>query len=325
MNLKKLLSLLLIFCLIFCFVACGGRDKDDDDDGRSSKSSSQKYDEDDDDDSSKDKNDKDDKDDEDDEDDIDDDDDSSRDKKDDEVKKDDQSSKKDDVLDKYDEVDLPVNYPKDIFPIYKNSRVWFAMADKSSGYQTFSISAVCKESNEKVASFYENIIKGTADFNDYSMDNIYMYSGIYEGYEYTISCAPEDADKNYTMYTLVLEKLPSADELLDSLNEGELPDEYPSNYFPIIDGAAISNASESERDGKVSYSLHIFTDKTFKEILAFYEDAIGEITNKSKSSSTGDFDLSGEAHGYDFQINGHAREIDGIDLVEFWIYLYPLD
>ncbi len=318
MNLKKLLSLLLIFCLIFSFVACGGRNKDDDDDSRSSKSSSQKYDEDDD---SKDKKDKKDKDEKDDEDDDDDDD---KGEKNDKDEKDDKD-KKDDVLDNYDEVDLPINYPNDIYPIYKDARVWFAMVDKSSGYETFSVSAVCKESVEKVSAFYENIIKGTADFNDYSMDNIYMYSGKYEGYEYTISCAPEDANKNYTMFTLMLKKLPSVEDLLDNLNEGELPDNYPAKYFPVIEGAAIANASESESDGKISYSLDLYTDKSFKEILSFYEESIGEMTNKSKSSSTDDFDLRGEAHGYDFSINGRKTQRDGIDLVEYWIYLYPLD
>lgn len=323
MNLKKLLSLLMIFCMIFSFVACGGRDNDDDDNG-SSQSSSQRDDDDEDDD---DKDDKDDDNDKDDKDDNDDDDD--KDDKDDDDDKDDKNGKdskdkEDDVLASYDEVDLPPNYPKDIYPIYKGGRVWFAMVDKSSGFETFSVSVVCKESVEKVSAFYESIVKGTADFNDLSMDKIYMYSGKYEGYEYTISCAPEDSNKDYTMFTLMLKKLPSIEALLEQLNEGELPDNYPSDHFPIIDGAAIANASESESGGEVSYSLDLYTDKSFKEILAFYEQAIGDIENKSKSSSTGDFDLSGDAHGYQFSINGRTTERDGIDLVEYWIYLYPL-
>ncbi|HHU90076.1 MAG TPA: hypothetical protein GXZ22_03345 [Clostridiaceae bacterium] len=314
MNLKKLLSLLLIFCMIFTFAACGGRVKDDDDNGRSSKTSSEKYDEDDEDNDRENKKDKDKKDDEEDEDDD-------KEEKDSDLGKKD----KDDVLSNYNEVDLPVSYPNDIFPIYKNARVWIAFADKSSGNETFNVSAVCKDNVEKVNSFYKDIIKDSDDLNDYSMDNIYVYSGKYEGYIFTISCAPEDTDKNYTMFTIMLEKLPSVEALLEKRNEGELPDNYPSNYFPIVEGAAIANASESESDGKVSYSIHIYTDKTFKEILDSYEKAIGEITNKSKSSSTSNFSLSGEAHRYSFEISGYKTELDGIDLVEYWIYLYPLD
>ena len=325
MNFKKLLSLLMIFCLIFSFVACGNRDKDDDDNG-SSQSSSQKDDDDDDkddkDDDDKDVKDDDDKDDDDkDDDDKDDNDDDDKDVNDD---KDDDDDDKDDVLSSYDEVDLPPNYPKDIYPIYKGGRVWFGMVDKSSGFENFSVSVICKEDVAKVSAFYSGLIKGTEDFNDLSMDDVYMYSGKYEGYEYTISCSPEDSNKDYTMITLILRKLPSVEDLLEELNEGDLPDNYPVDKFPIIDGAAINNASESESNGEVTYNLTLYTDKSFKEILAFYEEAIGEITNKSKSSSTGDFDLSGEAHGYEFRINGQATEGDGIELVEYWIDLYPL-
>ena len=145
MNFKKLLSLLMIFCMIFSFVACGDKDKDDDD-NRSSKSSSQKDARDDDDDDDKDeKKDKKDKDDEDDEDDEDD--------KKDKDSKGDKKDKDDDVLAKYDEIDLPKNYPSDKFPIYKGGLVYSAIVDKSSGLETFIVSAVSKDDVEKVNAF----------------------------------------------------------------------------------------------------------------------------------------------------------------------------
>lgn len=310
MNFKKLLSLLMIFCMIFSFVACGDKDKDDDD-NRSSKSSSQKDARDDDDDDDKDeKKDKKDKDDEDD--------------KKDKDSKGDKKDKDDDVLAKYDEIDLPKNYPSDKFPIYKGGLVYSAIVDKSSGLETFIVSAVSKDDVEKVNAFYKGLIADAEDFSDFSMDEVYMYSGKYEGYEFTITCAPEDTNKDYALFNLMLKKLPSVESLLEQLNEGELPDDYPADHFPIIDGAAIINASESESNGVVSYNLNLYTDKSFKEILAFYEEAIGEITDKSKSSSTDSFELGGEAHGYDFDISGRKTERDGIDLVEYWIYLYPL-
>ncbi|MGI6084255.1 MAG: hypothetical protein ACOYIF_02270 [Acetivibrionales bacterium] len=323
MNFKKLLSLLLIFSMIFSFVACGDKDKDDDD-NRSSKSSSLSDDDDDKDDDDKDDYDKDD----DDKDDYDEDDkgdnDEDEDEDDDKKGKADKDDKDDDVLDGYNEVDLPSDYPDDIFPIYKGSRIWLALVDKSSDLEIFNISAVCKGDAEKISSFYKNIVMGGEDFEDYSMDKLNMFSGKYEGYEYAITCAPEDSNKDYTIYTLVLKKLPSIESLLKELNEGELPDNYPDNYFPIVEGAAISHASESESNGEVSYYLNLYTDKTFKEILTFYEETIGEITNKSKSSSTDDFELSGEAHGYYFSINGRNTERHGIYLVEYWINLDPI-
>ncbi len=327
MNFKKLLSLLLIFCLIFSFVACGSKDNDDDDDG-SSQSSSQKDDDDDDDDKDdKDDDDKDDNDDDkDDKDDDDKDDNDGKDDNDDDKDAKDEDNKDDDVFSKYEEVDLPKGYPEDKYPIYKDSRVWFAIVDKSSGLEKFSVSVICKEEPTKVSDYYHNLIKDSEDFQDLSMADVYMYTGKYEGYQYTISCANENAseENGYTLLTIMLDTLPSIEGLLESLNEGELPENYPADKFPIIDGAAISNASESESGGLVSYDLNLYTDKSHKEILAFYEEAIGEITNKSKSSSTEDFSLSGEAHGYEFDINGRSTEKDGIDLTEYWISLYPL-
>lgn len=312
MKLKRFLSLLLIFCMIFSFVACGNRNSDGDDD--SSQSSYQKDDEDNDDNDNDADTEKEGK--------KDPDNNSTDEKNDDKSPSD--VEKDHDVFDEYEKVDFPTNYPKDAYPVYKNSKIWYAISNKNDELNVFSINVISKDSVEKVSSYYLDLVRNAEDFKDSSIDKVFMYTGIHQGYEFTISCSADDSNKNYTQYTIMLTEVPTVAAILEKLNYGELPDDYPKDKFPLMEDAAIYDASENEYDGLVSYSISLFTDKSFKEIIGFYENALNDITDKSKSSSTDEFSLTGIAQGYEFSIWGNKTDRDNVELVQYWINLNPI-
>ncbi len=313
MTFKKLLSLLLVLCMIFTVVACAGKDKDDDDDD--SKSSSGK------------KggifskiNDSDSEDDED------------KDEKDsaDEDSKDKDSDDKDAFSDKNDnpyaglkEVNLPKDFPTDIFPIYKGGMVFAADKGERDGIGFYSIMAVFNADMETVGTFYKDKIKDAENLEDQSTSDFTYYTGTLGSYEFSLSLASDSTNKKYSLLTLELTAIPTVGDLLKSLSKAELPDKYPADSFPIIDGAALYDARESVNDGKTSYSLTVYTDKSFKDIIAFYEEKIETDEDINKSITTDYFDLDGTANNYYFYISGDLTEENGVEVIRYYLNLEP--
>ncbi len=314
MTFKKILSLLLVLCMIFTVAACAGKDKDDDDDD--SKSSSGKKggifskindsDSNDDEDEDKDEKDSDDED--------------SKDKDSDDK---DVFSNDDNPYAGLKEVDLPKDFPKDIFPIYKDGIVFAADKGERDGIGFYSIMAVFNTDMETVGTFYKEKIKDAENLEDQSTSDFTYFTGTLGSYEFSLSLASDSTNKKYSILTLELTAIPTVDDLLKSLSKAELPEKYPVDLFPIIDGAALYDARESVNDGKTSYSLTIYTDKSFKDIIAFYEEKIGTSEDIGKSISTDYFDLDGTAHNYYFYISGDLTEENGVEVVRYYLNLDP--
>ncbi|MGI6623729.1 MAG: hypothetical protein ACOX4T_11495 [Acetivibrionales bacterium] len=335
MDLKKLLSLLLIFCLVFSFVACGSRDVDDDDDnGRAS--SSRRIDEDDEDDEDdeggkgrgKDK-DKDKGEDED----VDEDNDEDEDKKDNDKDDDDDAIDNDDEDDKdsgsikdifaaYPKGELPKGYPIDKYPIYKDGHVWMGMEEDQGGYSRFTVAVVYAEKFDTIDQYFADYLKDADDYNDVKSPVGNDYKGTMDGYKFEIIIA--NTAEGLVSATIALTEIPSADSVLKSLDVAELPAGFPVSDFPIIDGAALFNVSESESDGLVSYTLDIYTDKTIKEIIGFYDDNLTNVEDKSKSSDNNGFNISGSSNGYYFYISGYKEIEDNVELIRYFIEIIPI-
>ncbi len=320
MNFKKFLSLLLIFCLVFSFTACGGRDVDNDDDDDSSYSSRDDDDDDDKDNKGKDSKDKD-KDDDKDTDSKDDDEDKDSDSEEDDKK----TGSKNDIFANYPEVDLPKGYPKDEYPLYKDGRVWMGLKEEKNGYNVFSVAVVYAEEFDAIVDYYEDLLVDAKDYDDIKSDYANIYTGELAGYKFEITIIPTQNEGDLAQSTIILTEIPSSSSVLKSLDNGEYPDNYPKSDFPIIDGGVIYDASESENSGLVSYDLTIYTDKDIKEVVKFYDDNLKNVQDKSKSSSTDDFNISGSSNGYYFYIYGYKDTRDNVEVVRYTMTLDPID
>lgn len=326
MNLKKLLSLLLIFCMVFSFVACGTKDVDDDDDGRKP-SSSQRDDDEDDEDEDDDKGKGKDKDKGSDKDDKDSDDDKDTDKDKDADKDDDDTGSgfDKDIFASFPKAELPEGYPKDDYPIYKGGHVWMGMKEDQGGYYVYTVAVVYAEELDTIVDYYEDFLKDAEGYDDMTSAFGNNYKGELAGYMFDITVMGNENEGDPVQATIVLSEIPSSGSVLKSLDEAELPDEYPIGDFPIIDGAALYNASESESNGVISYELDIYTDKTIKEIIKFYDDNLTNVENKSKSSDSDNFSISGTSNGYDFYIHGFKDNEDNVELVRYYISIDPIE
>lgn len=327
MKFKRILSLLLVLCMVLSITACGikASSDDDDDDGKRSSQSSKDKDKDEDDDeddeksSSKDKDDEDDED-EDDKDKADDD----EDDKDEDDKEPAEAADEDNPYKDMREVELPKGFPEDAYPIYKGGKIYNASLDKRNDINVFSAWVVFDTKVDTVSEFYKNLLKDAEGFEDQSSMGFVMYSGKMEGYKFSLNLIPDATNDKYSILTMELTEIPTAGKVLETLAEGELPENYPADLFPIIDGGAIYDATESESNDEVSYSITVYTDKSLKDIVAFYEEKIGTIEDKSKSVSSDDFDFYGTAHKYHFSIYGGRTEEKGVELSRYYLSLDPV-
>lgn len=317
MTFRRILSLLLALCLIFGLAACGGRSSDEDEDKSSSTRKSGLF-------SKSDSNDEKDNDDKDvtgvEEKDTDD-----EDVKDEEE---DNVSSEEDEDNPYKDlrtVDLPKGYPKDAFPIYKGGKIYWAGQEERNGADTFTIMAAFEADLDTLQKFYQDAVKNAQELQDQSFGDYIAYTGRLEGYIFSLTLFGDGQHKNYSMITLELTEIPSAKDVLNALAEAELPDGYPVSNFPIIGGGALFSASESENNGKASFELMIYTDMSFKEVVAFYEEKIGDIADKQKSISTGSFNMGGTANGYYFYISGDKAIENNVEFTRYYIRLDPAE
>jgi hypothetical protein len=330
MNLKKLLSLLLIFCLVFSFAACGSRGVDDDDDDRSTRSSRRVDDDDDDrndgkkaeDDDNDEKDDSGKKDNKDDEDKKDDD------GKDDKVSREEEEESKgigsvNDPLANFPEGKLPEGYPIDKYPNYKDGKVWMGIRHDEGNYYKYTVAVVYAEEFNTIDKFYADYLKNAADYSDQKTPLGNVYTGILDGFKFNIIIS--ETSEGAVQATIELTEIPSADNVLKSLDRAELPSGYPINDFPIIDGAALYDVSESESDGSVTYTLYLYTDKSIKEIVKFYDEEITDIQDKYKYSDSDGFSISGTSKGYYFSIEGYMETENNVELIKYSIMVDPTE
>lgn len=326
MNFKKFLSLMLIICLAFSFVACGTRRADDDDDDSSVSSSRRNRDDDDDDDKTAD------------------DDDNGK-------KSDDKGSRDDtgvgglfggspDVRDdreddedwdddswfgggSYTQGSVPRGYPADKYPIYEDGKILFGYEDKNEfGASVYSIGILYENGDiDTINANYRDYLKHadyyTEDKQDYN-GLMYYHTGRLKGYNFFFTVAEDPANDGIAVF-IDLEEIPSASSVLKEYQEyaKELPARYPSAQFPIIDGGIVAGAREGTIEGKYSCLVSVYTDKSLKEILEFYESVIGSIKNKYKYIDEEYFTLSGETDNYLFSIRGYTDILEDAEVVRY--------
>lgn len=339
MNPKKLLSILLVFCLVFSLAACGSRDVDDDDDDNGKKSINRRIDDEDDKDEKDKKNKKDDKGNKDKKDDEDDDDedediednkdngkdeeDNGRDDEDDKGSEDTGSDK--DIFASFPKQELPPGYPAGYYPVYKGGHVWMGVQEDMGDHSRYTVAIAYNEEFDTIIDHYEGFLSNGKDYNKTASPFGNNYTGELGGYKFDIIIMGVEKEGDLVQASISLTEIPSAGSVLKSLDVAEIPDGYPINDFPIIDGGTLYNASESESGGIVSYTLEIFTDKTIKEIIKFYEDNLKDIADKSKTSDTDSFYMSGSSSGYYFIIQGYKSIENNVELNCYYIDISPVE
>ena len=119
----------------------------------------------------------------------------------------------------------------------------------------------------------------------------------------------------------------STSQISVSGKEGEsvaLPDAYPKDLFPIIDGATILMANRNEdANKKVTYWVTYTSDKAAKEIYDFYLGAYKDATESQKMELSGTYSVSGIKSGQQFSTTISSEDKDGKKVSTVMITIAP--
>lgn len=80
--------------------------------------------------------------------------------------------------------------------------------------------------------------------------------------------------------------------------KGSLPKEYPSDILPVIDDAEIVGSMKSTQDGKQSHMVSITSEKSYDDVVAFYEDQLSGYENFSSMDLGDAYTCGGVKDGY---------------------------
>ncbi|PKM76420.1 MAG: hypothetical protein CVU90_12140 [Firmicutes bacterium HGW-Firmicutes-15] len=121
-------------------------------------------------------------------------------------------------------VELPADYPKDRFPVYKNAFIMSVQNMQNS----YVVACFCKESIKEVGAFYKDFFKKSQVISSTEMDDEYTILGVKDGYTYTVcvikNTDQDDAIKGYPT-SLAISLVPAPDGMSKSLEgmSGNLP------------------------------------------------------------------------------------------------------
>ncbi len=72
-----------------------------------------------------------------------------------------------------------------------------------------------------------------------------------------------------------------------------LPDGYPEDLVPIVDGSKIQLANKNEQDGKTTYLISLSSTKSAKDVYKFYQDVLKDAEDYSSSQMNDVFSVTG--------------------------------
>lgn len=110
-----------------------------------------------------------------------------------------------------------------------------------------------------------------------------------------------------------------------TVDEGKgvsLPEGYPKDILPIIDGGKIVLANKNEdADKKVSFWVTVSSDKPAQEVYKFYEEAVKDASETQKAQSNDGYYLAGVKGDKRFTISIDPEEKDGKKISNIQIFV----
>jgi|GEM_PF-6381718 len=118
-------------------------------------------------------------------------------------------------------IDVPVDYPSDILPVYKNGVV-FAVSKQQKGY---SLVILSNDDVNTIEDYYKSLIKNANIISDVEEEDLYETMGSRDGYTFYITVTNNDITDDFkTALTLIVfpGEMPSTGLDLEGTNPGNL-------------------------------------------------------------------------------------------------------
>ncbi len=236
-------------------------------------------------------------------------------------------------------VDLPEGYPEDIVPIYEDS---FILAASKNSDESYMVVGLTNDGSDKVAEFYDDILKDAEVIMNYSDVEGYNNMGEYKGYTYTILANDEnDGELDYkTTINIILVPgstktvFPAVDENNDEeksdsntktnnnnnsseivVPDGkEIPADYPEDVLPFENGEETELARVMDQNGQKM--LGYMSTSEIEDVHYYYENLLKDsLTYLVLNDSENDKEIVAAVGNYQFRILLHRNdESTGEDL-----------
>jgi hypothetical protein len=203
---------------------------------------------------------------------------------------------------------------------------------------------------EDAVKFYRNALKDGEDYSETEVNDGMMIYAMKEGYGITAVIVEYDGDKVSIMlnvgYNQKVEEEDNEDEediIVDDNNEEKidnnkdnttdkavdyfkdakavvLPENYPKDRFPLLQGDKVTGAVVSEDNEGNTIYITMISNKDMKEIADYYEKSWGTLGDKVKTVANGAFIVSGQLGKDGILIGGELK--DDEKSVEYFITIY---
>jgi hypothetical protein len=251
---------------------------------------------------------------------------------------------------------LPKNFPEDVVPLIKDANIVNVIDNKEA--MAMGVTFTAGKDFEYAVDFYKDVLKVGEDYSEIESDTGTILYGFIEGYGVTVTIVEYDGKKVSIMLNVAYnrkdqddEKDDPADAPVDApadtpsdnpvdtpsdnpvdepgkgeesyftlLEEVEIPEEYPKDIYPILEGDKTYNAMATENESGIAVYLSVASERKMKEIVDYYEKSWGTLADKSKQVSTNDFVLSGAIGNDEILITG--TYYDDKKVVEYLITIY---
>lgn len=205
---------------------------------------------------------------------------------------------------------LPDSFPEHVLPLVDDANIINVNENK----ENFIVSIIYTTTKryDEVGKFYEEVFKDVENLNQYQLDNGISMNGTKDDYRINITAVAVDDKTSSVMLDVNYRQLAERNKLKETLISGKsaaLPDGYPEDIFPILEGDKVTESRYEEMGDEIYYYLTILSNLSQKDIIKGYEAIWSDIEVGYKSIGSADFQFDGHrGEKYAFSLNGEIRD-----------------
>lgn len=218
---------------------------------------------------------------------------------------------------------LPDNFPRDVVPLLDDANISNVIDNKDNN--AIGIIYTTAKKYDEVGSFYQEVLKDADNFNNTQLDSGSMMGGTKDGYRISITAVAMEGKGSSVMIDVNYSERAEADKLKNTLASGksvDLPDGYPEDKFPILQGDKVTDGFYSETEYEKYFDVTLISNKSMKDIIDGYENSWSDIVVEYKNLSSSDFQFEVRlGDDYSNSIDGEIKDNES-KIVEYRIHIH---
>lgn len=214
---------------------------------------------------------------------------------------------------------LPQGYPRELVDIIPESTVAAGMREEDDGLMSYTVILSVNKSSAQAIEYYNKQLASIENKETQGNEQMYFIHGFKDNHEITISIV--GIDSNSCNVNIQLRELPTIQDEFDRIETYEIPSGYPIDLLPVMPGAKVIDAYESESDGKKNYEIRFVSMESIKDVYKYIDTTLDGAEDKYKSSTSDYFSLDCSKGGYYFNISGQISKFGEYDFTDVFVYV----